>query len=159
MVQLLCLVPPEVHQPSTPFSTTYLRLQNQTNVPYANVDLLIQHIHYPDNFSGHARGCICSYQRASSILAYFLSNLPNLLLSGALPPDPTIHVHWPKRPVQTATAGDPTINPIVIVGAAFTTRLSLPFVDLWKARTQTRSTAALPTSNPQIARPPDLQHC
>jgi hypothetical protein len=48
MVQFPCLVSLEIYQPSTPFSTTYPTLQNQTNVPYANVNSLIEHIHYPD---------------------------------------------------------------------------------------------------------------
>ena len=48
MVQLSCLVPPEVHQSLTPFFTTYPTSQNQTNVLYANVDQLKEHIHYPD---------------------------------------------------------------------------------------------------------------
>jgi hypothetical protein len=38
-------------------------IKNQTNVPYANVDPLTEHIHYSDIFSSHARGCTCPYQR------------------------------------------------------------------------------------------------
>jgi hypothetical protein len=44
-------------------------IKDQTNVSYANVDPLIQHIHYLDIFSDHARGCTCPYQRASSELS------------------------------------------------------------------------------------------
>jgi hypothetical protein len=61
-------------------------IKDQTNVPYANVDPLIQHIHFPDIFMWSCQMMYMPYQKASSILAYFWSNLPNLLLSGALPP-------------------------------------------------------------------------
>jgi hypothetical protein len=63
-----------------------LDIKDQTNAPYANVDLLIQHIHYPDIFSDHAKGCTCSYQKGIISISVFWSNLPNLLLSGTLPP-------------------------------------------------------------------------
>jgi hypothetical protein len=47
-------------------------IKDQTNVPYANVDPLIKHIHYPDILCGHARGCTCPYQKNIINISVFL---------------------------------------------------------------------------------------